>query len=108
LITPRYGLPIIGLINDHILASYLLTQDDTNVSRGDVMELLMQAGIIKDLGPKKEFTGKEVFSMLLPEDFDFDYHANDNNHVVIKKGKLISGVIDKSCMALVRVTCFIN
>ena len=86
---------IIGLINDHILGAFMLTQDDTRLSREDVMDILSKSGIFVELPNKKEFTGKEVFSMLLPEDLNFEYDAGKGNKVVIKNGKLISGFIDK-------------
>ncbi len=95
LVSPRYGLPIIGLINDHILGAYMLTQDDTRVPREVVMDILAKSGIFVDLPNKDVFTGKEIFSMLLPRDLNFEYDAGKGNKIVIKDGQLISGVIDK-------------
>ncbi len=95
LISPRYGSPLIGLINDHILGAYLLTQDDVKLSREEVMELMMFAGVTEPLPDKKVFSGKEVFSMLLPDDFDFELRSDDN-HIKIVKGQLKSGFINKA------------
>jgi len=97
LVTPRYGLPLIGLINDHILGAYLLTQDDVRLSREEAMNLLMIAGVSTEL-KSKEVTGRELFSFLLPKDFDFELKTSDGNHVQIKKGKLVSGYINKKCV----------
>ncbi len=94
LVTPRYGLPLIGLINDHILGAYLLTQDGVKLSRAEVMDLLMQADVTKPLPFKSSFTGREVFSYLLPEDFNFEYRKGDN-HIKIVNGQLKTGYLIK-------------
>jgi len=97
IVTPRYGLPLIGLINDHILGSYLLTQDDVKISRADAMDLLVQAGIT-EVDNKKELSGREVFSMLLPKNFNFELKGSDGNNIKIKNGKLLSGYVGKKSL----------
>ncbi len=94
IITPRYGLPLVGLINDHILGAYMLTQDGVVLSRSDVMDLLMKAGVVIDLPSKDSFTGKEVVSFLLPKGFDFEFKSS-NNHIIVKDGVLVKGYFDK-------------
>jgi DNA-directed RNA polymerase subunit A' len=115
ILSPRFGGPIIGGIQEHITGSYLLTRRDTKLTRGQAQQLLAQAGIFDDL-PKpatKEkgegyWTGKQIFSMLLPDDLNLKFKAKVcencarckeeecevDGYVVIKDGKLLSGVID--------------
>ena len=110
LISPRYGLSIIGCVQDAISGNYLLTKD-LELPRCEAIDLLAFAGL-KDFSklPKKEkITGKEIFSVLIPEDFNFTGKARHYNptqdkkanmekdaYVVIKDGKLISGVMDRN------------
>ncbi len=109
IITPRYGLPIIGAQQDTISGIFLLTRGERKLTREEAAWLLANVGIYELPGKKKEFTGKEIFSMILP---DIDYEGQSSickvkrcatckkdkcpydAYVVIKKGKLIKGTID--------------
>ncbi len=97
LISPRYGLSIIGCIQDAISGNYLLTKD-LKMTRDEALDLLSSIRIndFKDLPKKAEVTGKEVFSCVLPSDFNFKGTDRGGSDVVIKKGKLISGTMDKA------------
>src|SRR3989338_8008476 len=108
LISPRYGLSIIGCIQDAISGNYMLTKY-MKMSREDAVELLLSARIfdISRLPKKEVVTGKEIFSVVLPQDFNFEgktrLYSNDekkdkaNDAVVsIKAGKLLSGAMDKA------------
>jgi DNA-directed RNA polymerase subunit A' len=46
------------------------------------------------LASKKKVTGREVFSALLPDDFDYVGVSRSGEPVVIKKGQLVEGIID--------------
>ncbi len=109
LISPRYGGPIIGGLRDFITGSYLLTKDDTVLTREEFTNLAMLGGYNGDLPkPAKArggglFTGKQLFSLFLPKDFNYVITSKwskgtggSAKDVVIKNGELISGVIDKS------------
>ena len=99
IISPRYGLSVIGGVQDVISGSYLLTQDDVVLKREEAMDLLNQAGIDENnLPAKKEITGKELFSVLLPPDFNFIGRCNSEKEpeVIIRKGQLQKGIMDKS------------
>jgi DNA-directed RNA polymerase subunit A' len=97
IISPKNGLNIIGSIEDAISGLYLLTKR-LKFKKEDAIELLISAGIyepnMRDF--KEEVTGKEIFSILLKDDFNFVGTSKDNNIVKIKNGQLIEGVIDKS------------
>ncbi len=108
LISPRYGLSIIGCVQDAISGNYMLTRY-MKMPREEAVELLLAARI-HDSGrlPKKEIvTGKEIFSVVLPHDFYFEgktrlYTGDEKRDkindalVVIKNGKLLSGAMDKA------------
>jgi DNA-directed RNA polymerase subunit A' len=106
IISPRYGLSIIACLQDGISGNYILTREGFKIPRQEALDLLAASGVEDfDRLPKKEMvTGKEVFSAILPEDFDFEgksrlFNKNPNDPDAIVKiigGKLISGVLDSS------------
>ncbi len=110
LISPRYGGPIIGGIRDFITGAYILTSDESFLSKEEFFNLALLGGYVGVLPePKGEkdgiklYTGKQLFSLFLPKDFNFIITSKWNKSikgegkdVVIKNGQLISGVIDKA------------
>ncbi len=104
LISPRYGLAIMGCIQDAISGNYLLTKG-MKLKRNEAVDLLASIGV-EDFSrlPNKEFvSGKEVFSCIFPKDFCFVGSSKGVNEegdyeVIIKDGKLVKGVMDKGCL----------
>jgi len=110
LISPRYGGPIIGALRDYVTGAYLLTKDDTVLSVQEFSNLAMLGAYTGKLpkpmiktkdGPA--YTGKQLFSLFLPKDFNFVITSKWSKgtkgkpkDVVIKQGELLSGVIDKA------------
>ncbi|WP_148687154.1 DNA-directed RNA polymerase subunit A' [Candidatus Nitrosocosmicus hydrocola] len=110
LISPRYGGPIIGGIRDFITGAFLLTKDESLLTADEISNFAYLGGYNGPL-PKPEvekdgkmfYTGKQLFSLFLPRDFNFMITSKWNKasklqgkDVVIRNGQLISGVIDKA------------
>ncbi len=97
LISPRYGLSIIGCVQDAITGNYILTKDLT-FTRDDAIDLLYSAGIsdFSRLPKKDELSGREIFSMILPADFNFKGKTRDKSDVIIENGILKEGFMDKA------------
>ncbi|UJG39857.1 MAG: DNA-directed RNA polymerase subunit A' [Candidatus Heimdallarchaeum aukensis] len=114
--TPRYGGPIIGAIQDFITSAYFLTRKDAKYTRSEVSQLITAAGLeklpkpdLKSEDGKDLWSGKALFSALLPEDFNFtmknklcEEHETcmkqkcpNEAYIFIKNGQLKSGIIDK-------------
>ncbi|MCS7119825.1 MAG: DNA-directed RNA polymerase subunit A' [Nitrososphaerota archaeon] len=116
ILSPRFGGPIIGAIRDFITAAYLLTKKTTQFTKKEVCELLISANYEGELPepaikePKEIWTGKQIFSLFLPKDLNYALKASIcrncdvcirekcpyDAYVIIKNGKLLSGVIDKN------------
>jgi DNA-directed RNA polymerase subunit A' len=115
ILSPRYGGPIIGGIQDFISAAYLLTKKDMFFNRKDACDLLLAAGrtelpppAIKS--PVELWTGKQIFSVLLPKDLNLSFKSKIckrcdtclkencpyDYFVVVRNGNLVSGIIDKA------------
>ena len=128
ILSPRFGGPIIGAIHDHISGAYLLTREGVEFTEEEALQIVRKSHlpippfksgqwilkhdpdygedsyIFKDKGDK--WTGKELFSLLLPNDLNLSYRAEiskcpvvfpaEDAEVVIKNGILVQGVIDES------------
>ncbi len=95
--SPRYGLPIIACKHDHITGVFLLTRDEAKFTKQEAADLLFAIGI-EDFEAKEEYTGKEIFSMILPKDLNAEYKSASGEEVIIKNGVLKKGVIDDRSM----------
>lgn len=118
ILSPRYGGPIIGALQDYISGAYLLTLKSTLLTKEEVAELLTIGkydGEIPEpaiLSPKEYWTGKQVFSLFLPKDFSFINKTSTcikcetcsyetcpyDAYLVIVKGQLVIGVLDKKAI----------
>ncbi len=97
IITPKNGLNVIGSLHDAITGNYLLTKE-LNFKREDAIQMLYNIGVnnFDNLKKGKTVSGKDIFSTILPSNFDFVGSTKTNEDVIIKNGKLIQGFIDKS------------
>ena len=116
ILSPRFGGPIIGGIHDHISGAYLFTQPDVRLTRRQAFHLVYTSGINKPLpepaideNGEEYYTGKQIFSLLLPEDLNLTYTAKIcrkcevcreeeceyDAYVVIRNGILEHGVMDE-------------
>ncbi len=122
ILSPRYGAPIIGATKDFISGAYLLTRKETLLNANEVGKLLAHANYRGEIPkpytekPLKQWTGKQVFGLFLPKDFNFVSRANVCRHcptcdkeacqydsyVMIQNGELLSGVIDKNSIGAER------
>jgi DNA-directed RNA polymerase II subunit RPB1 len=116
IITPQANRPIIGLVQDSLLASRLLSLRDTFVNRNEMMNLMMWIKPVKPLvlpppcimKPVQLWSGKQVFSLFLPT-FNLDAYSNDvkdkswmsndDRRVIIRHGELLAGILDSRTVA---------
>src|SRR3989338_7930447 len=108
LISPRYGLSVIGCVQDSISGLYTLTKRN-DIDRKLALDLLAATGIedFSRLPKREKVSGKEIVSVLLPEDFMFfvekrssawslEGKEKEDITVIIKDGKLLSGILDRN------------
>ena len=114
ILSPRFGGPIIGGIHDYVTGSFLLTHLRKPIDRRGVMELLKKFEFSELPEPegvkdgKPYWTGKQVFSLILPRGLDLSFKADfcyncdvckgedceNDAYVVIEDGQLMMGTID--------------
>ncbi|BDC36252.1 MAG: DNA-directed RNA polymerase subunit A' [Candidatus Methanoliparum thermophilum] len=125
MISPRFGGPIIGGIHDHITGIFILTEKERKISKKAASFLLKGITFYDD--SQNEFfdsskininlfdndedeyiTGKQIFSIILPNSINLEYRAGvcqncakckkmdcpNDAYVCIKDGNLLSGIID--------------
>jgi DNA-directed RNA polymerase subunit A' len=96
LVTPRYGLSIIGEREDTLVGLYVLT-NKFKLNKTQAAEILIATGIDADLPEpveKELWDGKQIASLALPSDLNYE-HINDEGEVElsIKDGQIRKGVI---------------
>ena len=119
ILSPRYGGPIIGGIHDHITGIYFLTHGNPRFSKQEAMNILTKLDDIEipepmvDEDGKEYWTGRQLFSIVLPDDLNLTYKARickggkrgceggckkencpNDAYVVIRNGELVCGTID--------------
>jgi DNA-directed RNA polymerase subunit A' len=106
MLSPRFGENIIGAIQDHISGMYLLTHDNPQFNETQALDLLRQTSIDELPEPDGEdeetgdpyWTGRTIFSQLLPDDLDLDFVSEADDDVLIEDGELIRGTIDSAAV----------
>jgi len=104
LLSPRFGENIIGAIQDHISATYLLTHDNPRFNETQALDLLRATSV--DQLPEEDgeedgtpyWTGRSIFSELLPDGLDLEFLSSAGDEVVIKDGQHLEGTIDEDAV----------
>ncbi|MFH1285949.1 MAG: DNA-directed RNA polymerase subunit A' [Candidatus Micrarchaeota archaeon] len=110
-ISPRHGHALVKPQEDHVSGAYFLTKATTEFTKAQACQLLAIAGI-NEL-PKADraggkFSGKLIFSMLLPETLSFQLKSKlcrkcreckkekceFDAFISVKNGKLLTGAIE--------------
>ncbi|MFC7254688.1 DNA-directed RNA polymerase subunit A' [Haloplanus litoreus] len=104
ILSPRFGENIIGAIQDHISGTYLLTNENPHFSETQALDLL-RATSVDELPPADGeedgapyWTGRTVFSELLPDDLNLEFSSSAGDTVEIVDGQLVSGTIDEDAV----------
>jgi len=104
ILSPRFGENIIGAIQDHISGTYLLTNSNPSFSENQALDLLRATSVDELPEPDGEengqayWTGRTVFSELLPGDLDLEFRSEADDEVVIENGQLLQGTIDEGAI----------
>lgn len=95
IISPAKSTPIISVVQDSMIGSYLMTQDPLVATSEDLFQYLMPIIQLKsnfnliEAKKKRFWSGKELFSTILPN------VSLDNGYVSIHNGEITDGFIDK-------------
>lgn len=100
IISPRHGHAIVKPQEDHVSAAYFFTNDDAVFTKEQACKLLYIAGITELPKPDKgkNYSGKLLFSLLLPEDLSMKIKSKLGEEIVISKGRLRKGAIESRAL----------
>lgn len=118
ILSPRYGGPIIGAIQDYITSAFLLSKKDTFLKKKEACQLLLSAGYSGPLPPPEVaepepmWSGKQIVSLIIPKGLNMTLKANNCRHcetckeencpydayVKVKDGRLICGILDRKTL----------
>jgi len=128
IVSPQANRPVMGIVQDSLLGCMLFTLRDTFLEEDTVFNLLLHLphfdGRIPApaiLKPRPLWTGKQIFSLLLPDGVNLERLSNghpdhertimtpSDTRVLIQNGELITGIVDKrtvgsSAGSLIHVT----
>lgn len=93
IITPAKSVTIYGIVQDGLIGSYNLTDDKTRINWRDAMNIMSYTTFdeFSKLQKGKDYTGAELFSMIVPPRVTLRLGDTD-----IKDGELIKGRINNS------------
>ena len=102
ILSPRFGENIIGAIQDHVTGTYLLTNTNPEFTETQALDLLRATSVDTLPNPDGEdetgspyWTGRTLFSELLPDDLSLEFSSSAGDTVAIEDGQLIEGTIDE-------------
>ncbi|MEW6721652.1 MAG: DNA-directed RNA polymerase subunit A' [Candidatus Micrarchaeota archaeon] len=97
LLSPRHGHAIIKPQEDHVSGLYFLTKDDTYFTKPEATNILYLVNITElpeADGPGGTYSGKLLFSQLLPPDTSLKVTSKLGEEIVIRAGRLVKGAIE--------------
>ncbi|MFW9829079.1 MAG: DNA-directed RNA polymerase subunit A' [Candidatus Thorarchaeota archaeon] len=123
ILSPRFGGPILGGIQDFISSVFQFTSKDSLYNKKDTLTLLYIGDVFKNnpnfnlnqlkpvkTDPEPMYSGKDIFSTLFPDDLNIKVKSKFckkcqvceeedcpyDAYVVIRNGHLITGTIDEN------------
>ncbi|HVL87479.1 MAG TPA: DNA-directed RNA polymerase subunit A' [Candidatus Thermoplasmatota archaeon] len=123
ILSPRFGGPIIGAIHDEITGAFLMTFREVLFDKSQALYVLSRIGVkklrfapAKTVGGISYWTGKQIFSHVLPEDLSMKFYPELREGdtcaecgvpqdrceyagmTVVEKGLVIHGPIDEKAI----------
>jgi DNA-directed RNA polymerase subunit A' len=101
LLSPRHGHAIIKPQEDHVTGLYFLTNDDAVFSKDEAMGMFYLIGMTEPPKPDlsgERYSGKYLFSQLLPKDINIRMTSKLGETIVIRSGKLVKGAIESKAI----------
>ncbi|WP_135827758.1 DNA-directed RNA polymerase subunit A' [Halorussus halobius] len=100
ILSPRFGENIIGAIQDHISGTFLLTNENPHFNETQALDLLRATRVDElpepsghDEADEPYWTGRDIFSELLPDDLNLEFTGTVGEDVIIEDGQLVEGTI---------------
>lgn len=102
IITPQSSSPIIAMQQDQLLGIWNLTQEYYQLDWRNTMNLLSGLELEKfdNIIKNKEYSGKEIYSCLIPQKINFLKGDISNPKILVKNGELITGKLGDDALGV--------
>jgi len=97
IVSPQSNRPVMAIVQDALLGCALMTQTDVFVDRPTLYHILLHAGstapvpVPAILRPVARWTGRQLFSMLLPATLSLTRTTASDEPMCIRRGALLYG-----------------
>jgi len=101
ILSPRHGHAIIKPQEDHVSGLYFLTIEGRAFDKVEASNLMYAIGIHELPEPDvkgERYSGKALFSHILPDDLSIKVQSKLDEEIVIRKGKLVKGAIESKAI----------
>jgi DNA-directed RNA polymerase II subunit RPB1 len=111
IISPRLGVPVIGIVQDTCVGTYRMTRNGVALNRREFMNLMMwnkrfMGTLPKAKLPKQKFTGHQVISQIIPpvnmemmnkqgKEVPKEQQSRPEYNIKIVEGEVLQGQFDK-------------
>lgn len=102
LINPASSTPVMGLVQDGLIGSYTITNNRVKIGWQTLMNFISKTTQAYNdiMIEKREYTGKEAISILIPETINIRKQRDtDSEPLIIKSGKITSGRLSNAVLA---------
>ena len=102
IITPQASSPIIAMKQDQLLGTWNLTSEYYKIDWKTAMNLLsgLELDTLENIPKGKEFTGKEIFSYLIPKKINMLKGDPSNPRILVKNGILEVGLMGEDALGV--------
>lgn len=102
IITPQSSAPIIAIQQDQIIGTWNLSQEYYNLDWRTTMNLLsgLELDNYKNIKKNKEYSGKEIYSNLIPSKINLLKGDPSNPKILVKNGVMLAGLLGDDALGV--------
>jgi DNA-directed RNA polymerase beta' subunit len=102
IITPQSSSPIIAIQQDQLLGTWNLTQEYYKLDWRTTMNLLsgLELDKFNNIVKNKEYTGKEIYSYLIPPKINLLKGDPSNPKILVSNGKMVAGLLGDDALGV--------
>jgi DNA-directed RNA polymerase beta' subunit len=102
IISPQTSAPIIAMKQDQLLGTYNLTSEYYKLDWRTTMNLLASTDMddLETISKKKEYTGKEIFSYLIPDKINLLKGKIEKPTILVKNGIMEAGILGDDALGV--------
>lgn len=96
IITPTVSKPIVGIVQDALLGSYIMTEPNMKIDWREAMNILSYTSVahmVDKMNKNEKINGRDIFSMIIPPSINYNKYD-----VKIKNGQMSQGRMSKSTL----------